>query len=175
MPPAYTFSKLVHILWLAAAVILMRLLPCSAFRKCVCAIFRLWQQKLKPLLSVTDIIPKITQSPILQKRGACFSHYVFVFTDQTAGEVGVCVVPPSWWAVLRDRRREVLYLLHRFASQTVFIHIPMILNSLSFLFYARVYLYVSHWKHSQLVLLNLGIFSTSVGSAILRHRVSHNF
>ena len=65
MPPAYTFIKLVHILWLAAAVILMRRLPCSAFRKCVYAMFGLWQQQLKPLLSDTDIAPEITHSPIL--------------------------------------------------------------------------------------------------------------
>jgi len=95
MPPAYTFRKLVHILWLAAAVILMRQLPYSALRKFVYAMFRLWQHQLKPLLSDTDIAPEITQSPILQKRGMCFSHYVVVFTVQTAGALGVCVGPPS--------------------------------------------------------------------------------
>jgi hypothetical protein len=175
MPPAYTFIKLVHILWLAAAAILMWQLPCSAFIKCVYAMFLLWQQQLKPLLSDTDIAPEITQSPILQKRGTCFSHYVVVCTVQTAGAVGVFVFPPSWWAVLRGRRRAILYLIHCFARQTIFIHSPMILNSLSFLFYAHVYIYVSHWKHSQLVLLNLGIFAPSVGSVILRQSVSRSF
>ena len=89
MPPACTFRKLVHILWLAAAVILMRQLPCSAFRKCVFATFRWWHQQLQSLLSDTDIAPEITQSPILQKRGTCFSHSIVVCTVQTVGAIVV--------------------------------------------------------------------------------------
>jgi len=91
MPPAYTFRKLVHILWFAAAVILKRQFPCYAFRKCVYTMLRWWQQQLQPLLSDTDIAAEITESPILQKRAACFSHYIVICTVQTAGAVGVCV------------------------------------------------------------------------------------
>jgi hypothetical protein len=100
------------------------------------------QQQLKPLLSDTDIVPEITRSSILQKRGTCFSHHVVLCTVQPAGVVGTCVVPPYWWAVLQYIRKTLLYLLLRFASQTVFVHIPMILASPCFLIYARVCLYV---------------------------------
>ena len=150
-----------HILWMAAAVIRMRQSPCSAFGKCVYAMFRLWQQQLKPLLSDADIAPEITQSPILQKRGTCFLHYVVVCTVQTAGSVGVCVCGATvLLGCVTKQMYSIIIFIASLWSQTVFIHSPMILLSLSFLFYARVFINVTLWKHSQLVLVNLGISAT---------------
>ena len=119
MPSAYTFIKLVHILWLAAAVILTRQFPVLYSENSSMRCFGSGSTSWSPYYLTPILFPRLHKAQYCEKKKeeSVFSHYVVVCRVQTAGAVRVFVVSPSWWAVLRDVPKAILYLLLHFASQ----------------------------------------------------------